>query len=242
MSNKSMPKFWGIIPAAGVGKRMQLSTPKQYLKFNNNFVVHHALKRLMTHPSIQNVVVALSKDDEYWHQPSEVTALTCEGGAERVDSVLAAARFLLNETQCQESDWVLVHDAARPFVSLQDIQTLVQTAIQLTEPMQGCILAVPCRDTMKWSDSSGWIQKTVDRSHLWHAQTPQCFRIGELVTAILAAQAANHHMTDEASAIEFTGGSIKLVIGSTSNLKITFPEDIDIAEFMFEQQKMLSAD
>ena len=182
-------------------------------------------------------MVALAENDSYW--PSLTPDLPCRlfaapGGTERAESVLHALDVL--RLHAADDDWVLVHDAARPCVRAQDLQTLV--AALYDDPVGG-LLAVPVRDTMKQATDDRRCAGTVDRSRLWHALTPQMFRLGLLHTALHTAQAADVTVTDEASALEYAGYWPRLVEGHADNLKITRPEDLPLAEFYLRQQGRL---
>lgn len=214
-----------VVPAAGVGKRMKSSIPKQYLKIGDKTILEHTVFRLLDHPSISRVVIAISEGDEYFSDTSlkhhdRVTVVN--GGKERADSVLSGLQSL------QKTDWVMVHDAARPCVALEDIDALVVNA---TTHADGAILACPVRDTMKRGTDGNEISETVCREQLWHALTPQMFNCGQLLKAIEDALRKGLPVTDEASAIELSGGSPKLVSGRASNIKITQPEDLALATF-----------
>lgn len=221
--------YWAIVPAAGIGRRMGGDIPKQYLPLNGRPVIEHTLERLLGHPSIRQVLVALSPDDQWW--PETVFAnhpevVGVEGGAERCDSVLNALRCL--SEFAVDDDWVLLHDAARPCLRAGDIDRLIE---QLTDHPVGGILGMPVRDTMKRADESAHITETVCREGLWHAFTPQMFRIGPLRTALSDALAQGKRVTDEASAMELAGYSPMLVEGHPDNIKITRPEDLALAGF-----------
>jgi 2-C-methyl-D-erythritol 4-phosphate cytidylyltransferase len=229
-------KFWVVVPAAGIGARMTADRPKQYLPLAGKTVIEQSLDRLLNHPTITAAVVAISRADEYWaelnyaHKKSVQLAL---GGQERCDSVLSALQVL--QQTANENDWVLVHDAARPCLRATDIDRLIQ---RCKDHPVGGILAVPVKDTIKQSTSAGevsTISTTVDRSTLWHAQTPQMFRLGMLRDALSKALAAGVSITDEASAMEWAGHKPLLVEGHGDNIKITCPEDLPLAEFYFSQ-------
>jgi 2-C-methyl-D-erythritol 4-phosphate cytidylyltransferase len=203
--------------------------PKQYLPLAGRSVIEHSLDRLLDHPAISGAVVAISADDTYWAdvayehtKPLQLAA----GGAERCDSVLNALT-LLKQTAAAD-DWVLVHDAARPCLRAADIGQLIH---HCQDHPVGGILAVPVKDTLKRGDASGRIVDTVDRTALWHAQTPQMFRLGMLHDALSQALAAQVVITDEASALEWMGQPPLLIEGHADNLKITRPEDLALAEF-----------
>lgn len=218
---------YAVVPAAGAGKRMGSLVPKQYLELAGRTVLEHTLWRLASHALIQKVVVSISAGDEYFDDlrarlPAKVS--TALGGAERCLSVLSALHVLA--AQARPDDWVMVHDAARPCVPVADLDRLLAA---LGDSEVGGILAAPVRDTLKRCDADGAIIATVDRTRLWHALTPQMFRLGTLIRAIEAALAAGVIVTDEAQAIEGLGLTPRVVAGSADNLKITHPEDLALA-------------
>lgn len=226
-------KHWVIIPAAGVGARMKADRPKQYLPLRGKTVIEHTLGCFTHHPAIAGIVVALSPDDPYWpelHIDSAVPLHVVDGGQERCHSVLNALRLLAQHADAD--DWVLVHDAARPCLSRADIDKL---CAELQNDEVGGILAVPVRDTMKRSDREGRISTTEDRRTLWHALTPQMFRLEPLTQALEQALADGFVVTDEASALEHAGLRPKLVEGRADNIKVTRPEDLALAEFFLRR-------
>jgi 2-C-methyl-D-erythritol 4-phosphate cytidylyltransferase len=221
-----------VVPAAGVGRRMGADKPKQYLYLHGKTVLEHTVYKLLSHPLIDQVVVAVSAGDPYFEQldlASDPRIIRVDGGQERADSVLSALKYIVSH---QLAFWVLVHDAARPCVRLQDISQLI---VEVADHPVGGILASAVRDTMKRSDAQQNIAHTVDRTSLWHALTPQMFRTTELLSALESALRNGANITDEASAIEWTGRSPKLVTGRADNLKITQPEDLILAEFYLSQ-------
>ncbi len=206
--------------------------PKQYLPLNGRLVIEHTLQRLLDHPRIKKTLVALSPNDEWWPDTAyanHVDVISVDGGAERCHSVLNA----LNELSefAKESDWVLVHDAARPCLRSADIDRLIE---QLSNHPVGGVLGMPVRDTMKRADISGQITETVCREGLWHAFTPQMFRLGALYKALSQALEQGQQVTDEASAMELAGFVPRLVEGHPDNIKITQPEDLALAAFYLE--------
>ena len=216
--------FTAVIPAAGIGQRVGGDIPKQYLKILDKSIIEYSLAPFIAHPQIQRIIVSLARNDIWFkhlsiaqHPKIEVV----EGGAERVDSVLAALQKI------KKTDHVLVHDAARPCLQKSDIDKLIKYAFK-TE--QGAILASKVRDTMKRSDTQNNIYKTVARENLWHALTPQMFNNGLLIKAILAVRDSNE-ITDEASAMELYGLPVQLIEGRVDNLKVTRFEDLKLAEF-----------
>ncbi|MCB1734322.1 MAG: 2-C-methyl-D-erythritol 4-phosphate cytidylyltransferase [Gammaproteobacteria bacterium] len=223
-------KHWAVIPAAGVGKRMKSATPKQYLALAGKTVIEHSLSALCSHPLIAGAVVAVTETDPYWKELNPgcdgKPLFRAAGGAERCHSVLNALDVLREVADA--ADWVLVHDAARPCLSRDDLDRLLVEAG--AHPVGG-ILAVPVRDTMKRANASVEIARTENRDGLWHALTPQMFRLGELRSALRDALQVGALVTDDASALERLGKAPRLVEGSASNIKITRPEDLALAEF-----------
>jgi 2-C-methyl-D-erythritol 4-phosphate cytidylyltransferase len=224
--------FWAIVPAAGVGKRMQSDRPKQYLELADKTVIEHTLSRLLEADIFSAIAVAISKEDPYWPELSisqHPLIITAPGGKERADSVLSGLKAI-NE-QAADADWVLVHDAARPCITASDIHHLVDA---LLDDEVGGILALSSPDTLKQVQGIS-ITGTLDRSHIWRALTPQMFRYGMLKTALEQAQ-GNPGITDEASALELKGLQPKIVEGRPDNIKITRPEDLALAQFYMGQQ------
>lgn len=225
-------KIWGIVPAAGVGKRMQSDKPKQYLELAGKTVIEQTLLRLLEANVFTAIAVAISSEDPYWPEleiSKHPNILTAPGGKERADSVLSALTTI--RTQASDNDWVLVHDAARPCITSTDIHLLID---RLKTDDIGGILALSSHDTLK-NVQANTIIGTLDRTHVWRALTPQMFRYGMLKTALEAAE-GNPAVTDEASALELQGFQPKIVEGRPDNIKITRPEDLALAQFYLEQQ------
>lgn len=222
--------FVGIMPAAGIGSRMQSATPKQYLQLAGRTLIEHSLLALLADSRIQKIVVALHPEDEHFCQLTisrDPRIQTVTGGATRAESVCNALRSL------EQSDQLLavVHDAARPCLSVEDLQRLLDQAQQA--PQQGAILATPVRDTMKRA-SAGRVLQTESRTDLWHALTPQVFMASELAAQITAADKANAEITDEASAMERSGVKPALVEGSSNNIKVTQADDLALAAWLLQ--------
>ncbi len=231
--------LWVIVPAAGVGARMGGTTPKQYLPLAGHTVLAQTLLRLAQLPSLGRIVVALHPEDPCWHAqtlPAQLPLSTCAGGRERSDSVLHALHAL--QGMADDQDWVLVHDAVRPCVRLADIERLLQAIA--THPCGG-LLAVPVSSTLKRSNAVGDIVATLPRDHVWQAATPQAFRVGALRQALQEAVRAAVPITDEAAAMELAGHAPRLVRGSGDNIKITYPEDLLLAELILAAQQRESA-
>jgi 2-C-methyl-D-erythritol 4-phosphate cytidylyltransferase len=235
--------FWAVIPAAGVGKRMQADKPKQYLTLQNKTVIEHSIERLLDKPEITGVVLALDADDGCWKALSyqhDKPVLVVNGGKERCDSVLNALNALqekLKSVKGKRDVWVLVHDAARPCIRSDDLSKLMDSASQSDH---GGLLALPVRDTMKRASSSNEIhcvEQTVDRAALWHALTPQMFKLPLLIDALETAQQKALHVTDDASAMELAGYKPLLVEGREDNIKITRPYDLVLADLYLQEQK-----
>ncbi|WP_407083229.1 2-C-methyl-D-erythritol 4-phosphate cytidylyltransferase [Photobacterium leiognathi] len=226
-------KCIAVVPAAGVGSRMAADRPKQYLTIAGKTILEHSVERLLSLPEIQHVVIAVSKTDPYFPTlplANDPRITVVDGGAERVDSVFSGLAAINDDNA-----WVMVHDAARPCVRLDD---LCQLMVAAQQSEYGAILATPVRDTMKRAkvnEQDNVIDHTVDREQLWHALTPQMFRAGQLREALTTALAQDAVITDEASALEFCGYSPVLVKGRADNLKVTQPEDLALAEFYLQQ-------
>ncbi|MBT3347166.1 MAG: 2-C-methyl-D-erythritol 4-phosphate cytidylyltransferase [Thiotrichales bacterium] len=247
--------IWGVIPAAGVGSRMKSNCPKQYLTLKSS----KSLESTVIETSVQSifgkvsgVVVAVSEQDSYWAKlewrgvsDEQRTRLhSVHGGAERADSVLNALIYLLDTSKLgAENDWVLVHDAARPCLTAKDLNSLIK---QLEGSAVGGILAAPLNDTIKRTAPSmsgvesgmSEIIETVERSGLWRALTPQMFRLGMLRRALEKCKAEGVVVTDDAQAIEKLGYSPIVVEGSATNIKITNPGDISVAENIVQAQRV----
>lgn len=231
MTNKKQ-SFIVVVPAAGVGKRMQAQCPKQYLTIGGSTILEHTVMRLLSHPAIDQVILAVSQNDGYFVDTPLVNnpkVLRVNGGEERVDSVLAG----LEMVDHKQYPWVLVHDAARPCLSHKDLDALIDSCLTTNN---GGLLAAPVRDTMKRSNDKQQVETTVDRSTLWHALTPQMYRGEQLINAIKKAQADNVVITDESSAIEYAKYPSLLVEGRSDNIKITRPDDLALATFILAQQ------
>lgn len=231
-----------IVPAAGVGSRMQADRPKQYLTIQSQTILEHTVHKLLSHPQVTKVIVAISDGDPYFPELSisqNPDVIRVAGGNERADSVLSALNYVQQHDSCE---WVMVHDAARPCVQLSDVDKLISAC--LSHPVGG-ILASPVRDTMKRGSSQSSqlsqgaqsIETTVERANLWHALTPQMFRSKTLYHALTDALDNQVAITDEASAMEWKGHSPLLVTGRSDNFKITQPEDLALAEFYLSQNK-----
>jgi len=230
--------IWAVIPAAGVGSRMQAELPKQYLPLACSTVLDVTLSKILSVPGLTGIVVALSEHDSWWKSSqyaSHPAVFTCNGGRERSDSVLNALVRIpsLRTFPADYQPWVLVHDAARPCVTQEKIVELVN---ECKKRACGGILAAPASDTLKHVGAENEIQETIDRSKIWHAHTPQFFQYAELRSALEQCMANHKPVTDEASAVEQVNGKVIVVADRRDNIKITRPEDLSWAEFILQQQ------
>lgn len=227
-------RVWAVVPAAGIGSRMQADKPKQYLLLDDKPVLQHTLERLASHPRIEGIVVALAPEDPWWSDLElqlDCELLIATGGEARSDSVSNALSLL--QQHCQEDLWVMVHDAARPCIRHEDIDQMLATL--LTHQVGG-ILGVPVTDTVKRVATDNTIVDTVDRHGLWRAATPQMFRLGLLSKALIVAAEQGLSVTDEASALELAGWQPMMVEGHPDNIKITLPQDLALAALYLQQQ------
>lgn len=226
--------LWAVVPAAGIGSRMRSEVPKQYLSIAGETVLARTISRLLALDELSTVVVALSASDRWWSELSvscDSRVETVVGGAERADSVLAGLKALAG--RAAPDDWVMVHDAARPCVLPDHIESMRQS---LADHSVGGLMAIPVADTLKRGDASQAVVATVDRSGLWAAQTPQLFRYQVLHDSLERALREGVVVTDEASAVEWAGFQPKLFPGSNRNLKITMPEDVELAAMILAAQ------
>ncbi|QPF33303.1 2-C-methyl-D-erythritol 4-phosphate cytidylyltransferase [Acinetobacter lwoffii] len=233
LKHQPHPKLWVILPAAGSGSRFSKTELKQYQMIQEQTVLEHTVARLNQLP-LAGYVLAIGEQDNVAKTlpfSSLEKAHFCQGGAERVNSVLNALNYL--SQIASEDDWVLVHDAARPCVSQDCLQQLVNTAITKD---RAAILAIPVRDTLKRVMPDSDIQETVDRSMLWQAQTPQMAKLGVLKRAIGQALQDGATITDEASALEHIGEQVSVVQGRSDNIKITYPDDLELAKLILQAQ------
>lgn len=237
--NPTMAKFIALIPAAGSGSRMGHELPKQYLSLNQQPMIYHAINTLWQSRLITRILVILAPGDlewfKYdWSQFSEkLTILSC-GGITRAESVLNGLIAAKQNDLVQSDDWILVHDAARPCLTSTQLENLIR---ELAEDEVGGLLAVPVADTLKRSNAGHRIIQTESRENLWQAQTPQMFRYDLLTQAL--HNAANANITDDASAIEALGLHPRLVLSDAYNFKVTYPQDLALAELILQERNNL---
>ncbi|MCH2191624.1 MAG: 2-C-methyl-D-erythritol 4-phosphate cytidylyltransferase [Gammaproteobacteria bacterium] len=229
------PKMWCVVPAAGIGSRMGLEFPKQYLEIAGKPIIQHTIETLLKLTQINGLVVCLAPHDRWFSslQIDDNRVIVTEGGATRAESVMNGLDRL--QDVAHDRDWALVHDAARPCVDPADIEAMI---IELENQAVGGVLAIEARDTLKQADivdGKPFSQTTIDRSKVWHAQTPQMIRYATLRTALKHCIEDGASITDEASALELIGESVMLCKGSVNNIKITTPEDQYLAEYLLTQ-------
>jgi 2-C-methyl-D-erythritol 4-phosphate cytidylyltransferase len=221
-SAASTARIWSLIPCAGTGSRSGAQGPKQYQSVAGKAMVHHTLAAFGSVARLAGVLVVVSAGDTFFDGDVATILVAACGGSTRARSVFNGLNALL-ERGAAPSDWVLVHDAARCLITPEQINALIDACV---DDAVGGLLALKLPDTLK-REVAGRVAQTVDRSDKWLAQTPQMFRIADLMQAL---QAAGDAVTDEASALEFVGKSPLLVEGSAQNFKVTYPQDFALAE------------
>lgn len=234
--------LWALIPAAGVGARMGAEIPKQYLPLCGKTILEQTLNKLSQLHELEGIVVVVDKDDERWSAIDTGMFRNLHatyGGATRAESVLKGLQFIQQHTETQHNVQVLVHDAARPCVRVENIRALVEACDHA-----GCggILAAPVADTVKRSALNEGVTRvstTVDRAALWLAHTPQYFPLGSLLEALELCERRGLSVTDEASAVENSGEPVLLIEDGNDNIKITLPQDLIVAEAVLANQLAL---
>lgn len=232
-SNSKQPsqaRFWVVVPAAGIGSRMGADKPKQYLPLLGKTVLEWTLGSLLGHARISGVVVALAADDKHWENTcfaQDQRVVTVSGGEERCHSVLNGLDQLAGGLAPEQ--WVMVHDVARPCISHGDLDQLIAATATAAD---GLVLGAPVRDTMKQTDAGRRVTLTAERGNLWHAYTPQVFRLGQLQASLQRCLEQHLLVTDESSAMEQCGFQPQMVPGNEHNIKITWPGDLALAELI----------
>lgn len=227
-----MPRFHIVIPAAGMGNRMETAIPKQYLPLCGKPMISYSIQTFFASPRIASIHLALSPEDYFWRNlgldVNSRLQLHYTGGETRAQTVLNT--LLALHSQIDEDDWILVHDAARPGLSLSLLNTLLDS---LEHDAVGGLLALPLADTLKQSNADARVKATIPRDGLWQAQTPQMFRYSLLKRAL---ERFNGAPTDEAQAVEALGLEPKLVVGSLKNMKVTYPQDMALMEVLIQKE------
>jgi len=228
----SQPRIHALIPAAGSSRRFGGTTLKQYMHLCGKPMINYSIEAVRRHPAIRGVTVALVENDGIYDQlirPRFPDVGTTLGGSSRAQTVMNGLAYILANDPSTE--WVLVHDAARPCLPPRCLDELIASGLASRD---GALLAIQASDTIKRSTADGRVEKTVSREGLWHAQTPQLFPARRLAEALAHALAANEPPTDEAAAMERAGARPLLVMGAQSNIKITRPEDLHMAETLLK--------
>lgn len=238
-SHSSSNNIWLIIPCAGVGSRVGADIPKQYLPLNNHTVLEQTLSCFLSRDDVNAIVLAIAPNDSWVRELPLIKANAqriyfAQGGKERSDSVASALQCLADNTSAKPCDLVAIHDAARPCVSQADISAVFDAAHQSEA---GALLAVPSFNTLKQSKEVTaspdvfYSESTLDRRTIWQAYTPQAFSFNLIQTALNHASKKSLDITDDASAVELLGKAPILVEGLASNIKITQPDDLALAQF-----------
>jgi len=228
-------RYFALIPAAGTGSRMGAGGPKQYAKLGSKTMLEHSIDAMLADGRIDKVFVIVAQGDTQWHAlavDSEHVEFLPVGGASRAESVRNGLIAIAGRTE--DDDRVLVHDAARPCLAEDQLARLID---EVGDDDRGGLLAVPLTDTLKRGDD-GRVGATVAREGMWCAQTPQLFRVASLRAAL---SSEIDDVTDEASAIERSGNSPRLVPGITTNIKVTTPEDLTVARSILAEQGRLDS-
>lgn len=220
-----------IIPAAGIGKRMLSNIPKQYIIFGKKTIIEYTINVFLLHPQIKHIIVVLHKNDKIFNKlkiSKNKNIMTVIGGNTRSKSVFIGVQKAM---KINYNGWVIVHDAARPFIRISDINKLL-AIININNI--GGILAVPITDTVKYSINKSIINGSIERKNLWLALTPQLFPVYLLFNCLKYIISNNFFITDESSALEYCGYYPKIIVGRRDNIKITRPEDLNFAKCYLE--------
>ncbi|AWH90380.1 2-C-methyl-D-erythritol 4-phosphate cytidylyltransferase [Buchnera aphidicola (Melanaphis sacchari)] len=219
-----------IVPAAGIGRRMLLNFPKQYIKIRNKTIIEYTLETLLSHPNITRIIVSVHQEDIFFHKlpiSSHFRVLSVIGGQKRIDSVLSGLAI------AKEVDWIMIHDAVRPCLTYKDLDKLIDLA---QKNKFGGILARPLYDTIKYvSKKNKKVLYTLPRKNLWRALTPQLFPIDLLRFCLQKIIKDKVDITDESSALEYCGYSPLIIMGGEENIKVTSPEDIFFVEYYLKK-------
>ncbi|MEI4259883.1 MAG: 2-C-methyl-D-erythritol 4-phosphate cytidylyltransferase [Candidatus Dasytiphilus stammeri] len=239
MDNNISQNITAIIPAAGLGRRMQSSCPKQYLTIGSKTILEHAISVLVEHPAIQHIIIVINCEDHWFELlpiVNNIRVSTTLGKMTRSQSVMAGLQAIHHPT-----DWILIHDAVRPCLDRQDVDQLLKITTNTSgghcSPVGG-ILVNPVCDTIKCSREEQYIiSHTIDRKNLWHALTPQLFPFKILYSCLLRVLELGIELTDDCSALEYCGYHPGLIVGHRNNIKVTYPEDLTIASVYLQEQQ-----
>ena len=231
---KNGEKLWAVVPAAGQGRRVGGAVPKQYLEIAGIPILAHSLNRLAAVQQVDAIFVGISETDRHWQRlplPHGMQVACYTGGQSRAETVWLGLQAL---QECASADdWVLVHDAVRPCVQVEDIDALISAVVP---SLEGGLLAVPITDTIKVANQDSTAKQTMDRRMLWRAQTPQLFRFSVLCTALQAVAHDLESISDESAAVEKLGLNPLIVRSAERNIKITNSKDLQLAEFFLGKQ------
>lgn len=229
-----MSKVTVLIPAAGTGKRMGKATAKQFLTLGDKPILAHTLLAFQRASEIDEIIPILSEEDletclgeiiEGYHITKVKTLVV--GGKERQDSVMNGLHKLAKDAAI-----VLVHDGVRPFVTPE----MIKETVDYAKKGECVAVGVPIKDTIKEVNDRGMVRHTLERSRLWAIQTPQAFPVRALKRAYEEASEQRVYGTDDATIVEKTGGSVRVIMGSYENIKITTPEDLLLAEEILKRR------
>lgn len=228
-----------IVLAAGSGKRMNSQTAKQFLKIRDKEVLYYSLKVFEESPLVDNIIL-VTKEDDIEYCRTEIIERNkfkkimniIPGGRERYDSVHAGLS-LLSKNIDREKDIVLIHDGARPFIT----ETMISDSVMAAKKYGACSVGVPVKDTIKIIDENGFSVETPNRNFLYQIQTPQTFMLDLILKAYDEFKKdSNHNITDDTMMVEqYTGVNSKIIFGAYENIKITTPDDMEIAEKLVEK-------
>jgi len=226
-------KYWVVIPAAGIGRRMGSDIPKQYISVHGKTVIEHTLDNFISRKEIERICISISEFDSYWQTlpiSKNKKMITTTGGNERYESVYNGLCAL--QDKANDDDWVLVHDAVRPCLKESTIDRLIT---DINSHDVGGILALPCFETMKRVNNNQQVEETINREMIWRAQTPQVFKYKKLLLAIEKAINENILITDEAMAMELSNYKPIVIMGDEKNIKITHKTDLKHLEIFLKE-------
>lgn len=223
-----MSKYTAIVLAAGSGKRMNTIVHKQYLLLDGKPILYYSLKAFEDSRVSEIVLVTGDGEEEYCQKEIiqkyglQKVCHVVKGGKERYHSVYEGLKAV------RKTDYVLIHDGARPFID----KDIIERSIETVEKYQACVVGMPAKDTIKIVDELGFAADTPDRERVWQVQTPQTFSYSLIMQAYEKLMACNkRQVTDDAMVLEqMTDQTVKLIEGSYRNIKITTPEDLLVAE------------
>ena len=230
MKKADQEKVWAVVPAGGIGARMGSRIPKQYIQIEDRPILNHTLQRICECGRVDGVVAGIRKEDLWWQKnpfSDDKFRGTFQAGSQRVHTVLNGLNCLRDRVGARNSDWVLVHDAVRPCLRQGDLLALIQC---VKTNRTGAVLGTRLVDTLKLVGTHNRVRRTIDRTGLWHALTPQVFRLGDLCKGIEQALDSGHFVTDESMAMEHCGIFPEIIEGHPSNIKLTVPGDLPALE------------